>query len=167
MLLLLTSEESLSVVIIWVNCAGLTYKFGFALLNPRETLWRSPYNIPSSTYCKSECQIFTLLYELAQAKPEITPLLPEHTALCCCRRMGDTFFSWAPYFCSFDISEHTWISTMRFVLVHHVAVAEIQGCFFRAPNTVSRNRRMCDVSDVKIFLSAYFYSAVNYFFSGN
>lgn len=120
-ILLLTSEELLSVVTIWVSCAGLTYKFGFALLNPEEKLWRSPHNIPSSTYCKAECQIFVLMYELAQAESEIMLLVPEHTALCCCSRMDDTCFSWAPDFCSFDISEHVWISTMRFVLVQSFA----------------------------------------------
>lgn len=103
-------EESPSVVIIRVSCAGLTYKFGYALWNLRETFWRCPYNVSSGTYCKAECQIFVLLWELAQAKREMVSLVPEDTASCCCKRMQDICFSWAP-------SAHsTFLSTLESAL---------------------------------------------------
>lgn len=109
-ILLLTSEESPSVVINRVSCAGLTYKFGYALWNLREKFWTCPYNVSSGTYCKAECQIFVLLCELAQAKREMVPLVPEDTASCCCKWMQDICFSWAP-------STHsTFLSTLESAL---------------------------------------------------
>lgn len=70
---------------------------------------------------KVERQIFALLCELAQAKSEMMPLVPEHPVPYGCRRVDGTCFSWAPSRCLSDISEHTWISTTWFVSVQDFA----------------------------------------------